>query len=281
VSDWKRYRVRPGDKVRLSRLDPGERAEGARTDKEGRASLDALLPKLDRLQGLLWAERKHKVLLVLQGMDTAGKDATIRRVFAGVNPLGVRVASFGIPTAEESAHDFLWRVHPHVPKSGEIAIFNRSHYEDVLSPRVHGRITPAQVERRLRAIRGFERLLTDEGTTVVKCFLHIDRAEQARRLEARVDDPAKRWKFSVHDLGERPLWDRYVRAYEDALASTSTDEAPWFVVPSNHPLSRDLVVASLLHHALGRLRMAYPPLSPAVRRQLRRYGSLTRATPRR
>jgi PPK2 family polyphosphate:nucleotide phosphotransferase len=274
LSAWKRYRVRPGETVRLSRWDPGERAEGAGSDKEARESLEALLPKLDRLQGLLWAERRHKVLLVLQGMDTAGKDATIRRVFQGVNPQGIRVAAFGVPTAVEAAHDFLWRVHPHAPKNGEIAIFNRSHYEDVLSPRVHGEITGARVQRRLRAIRGFERLLVEEGTTVVKCFLHLSREEQARRLQARVDDPAKHWKFSVHDLQERPLWDRYVRAYEDLLSRTSTANAPWFVVPSDHPLSRDVVVAELLHRALARLKMAYPPLAPEVQRQLRRYGQI-------
>ena len=274
MSAWKRYRLRPGEPVRLSGWDPGERAEGAASDKEARETLEALLPKLDRLQGLLWAERRNKVLLVLQGMDTAGKDATIRRVFQGVNPQGIRVAAFGVPTPEEAAHDFLWRVHPHVPKNGEIAIFNRSHYEDVLSPRVHGQISKTEVQRRLRAIRGFERVLVDEGTTVVKCFLHLGREEQARRLQARVDDPTNHWKFSVRDLEERPLWDRYVRAYEALLSRTSTAESPWFVVPSDHPLSRDVVVAELLHHALSRLKMAYPPLAPEVRRQLQRYGRL-------
>ncbi len=273
MSAWKRYRVRPGEHVRLARFDPAERAEGARTDKEARASLEALLPKLERLQGLLWAERRHKLLLVLQGMDTAGKDATIRRVFQGVNPQGVRVAAFGVPTAEEAAHDFLWRIHPHAPRNGEIAVFNRSHYEDVLSPRVHGLLPRARAERRFRAIRAFERLLTDEGTTVVKCFLHLSREEQARRLQARVDDPTKHWKFSPNDLRERRLWTPYVRAYEDLLSRTSTKEAPWFIVPSDHPLSRDTVVASLLHRALDRLPMAYPPLDPAVRRLLRRHGA--------
>jgi polyphosphate kinase 2 (PPK2 family) len=179
-----------------------------------------------------------------------------------------------VPTPEERAHDFLWRVHPHAPKNGEIAIFNRSHYEDVLSPRVHGLLSKDEVERRFRAIRGFERLLADEGTSVVKCYLHLSAEEQARRLQARVDDPAKRWKFSVNDLAERPLWARYTRAYEDLLARTSTDEAPWFVVPSDHPLSRDLVVASLMHRALARLKLAYPPLAPEVQRQLRKLGRI-------
>ena len=265
---WKRYRLKPGRRVRLHEWDPAERDDAARDDKSAKATLAELLPKIDRLQGVLYAERKHRVLLVLQGMDTAGKDATIRRVFQGVNPQGVRVARFGPPTSEELAHDFLWRVHPHVPGSGEIVIFNRSHYEDVLRPRVHGEISDAVVARRLRAIRGFERLLGDTGTTVLKCYLHLSKAEQARRLQARVDDPSKQWKFSVHDLAERPLWPKYVRAYEDLLARTTTDEAPWFVVPSDHPLSRDVVVAFLLHRALERLDMSYPPLDPAVRKLL-------------
>jgi PPK2 family polyphosphate:nucleotide phosphotransferase len=277
---WKRYRVRPGETVRLSHRDPDERVEGASTDREAKETLGRLLPKLDRLQSLLYAERRHKVLLVLQGMDTAGKDATIRRVFEGVNPQGIQVAQFGIPTAEELAHDFLWRVHPHVPRSGAIAIFNRSHYEDVLSPRVHGQISPKQVEGRLRAIRDFERLLVAEGTTVLKCYLHIDRAEQARRLLARIDNPAKRWKFSVHDLAERPFWRKYERAYEELLERTSTDAAPWFIVPSNHPLSRDVAVGLILHHALTRLGMAYPTLDPRVRAQLRHLGPLSKGPAR-
>ena len=267
---WKRYRVRPRSAVRLSDWDPNERAEGARTDKEAKATLAELVPKLGRLQELLYAERRHRILLVLQGMDTAGKDATIRRVFEGVNPQGVHVARFGPPTPEELDHDFLWRVHPHAPRAGGIAIFNRSHYEDVLSPRVHRTISDREVDRRLRAIRGFERLLTSEGTTVLKCYLHIDRAEQAHRLLARIDDPTKRWKFSLHDLSERPLWAKYERAYEALLRATSTVDAPWFIVPSNHPLSRDVVVATILQRSLARLRMRYPPLDRAVAAQLRK-----------
>jgi PPK2 family polyphosphate:nucleotide phosphotransferase len=277
VHPWKRYRIRPAQKVRLSRWDPNERAEPARTDKDAKSALEDILPKLDRLQGLLYAEGRHRVLLVLQGMDTAGKDATIRRVFQGVNPQGVRVARFGPPTPEELAHDFLWRVHPHVPRTGMIAIFNRSHYEDVLRPRVHHDISEDEVERRLRAIRDFERLLVSEGTTVLKFYLHIDRAEQARRLQARIDDPTKRWKFSPHDLAERPLWRKYDRAYEELLERTSTEEAPWFIVPSNRPLYRDIVVASILHRALTGLKMVYPPLDPAVARQLRRLGPIRAA----
>ena len=271
---WKRFRVRPGGKVHLDRWDPTERDEEARSDRRAKECLRDILPRLEELQGLLAAERRHRVLLVLQGMDTAGKDATIRRVFEGVNPQGVRVARFGPPTPEELEHDFLWRVHPHVPRSGEIVIFNRSHYEDVLWPRVHRQISEEEVARRLRAIRDFERLLSEEGTSILKFFLHIDRDEQRRRLEARLHDPRKHWKFSVHDLAERPLWPKYVRAYEDLLQQTSTEEAPWFVVPSDHPLSRDVVVARILERALARLKMRYPPLDPAVRSQLRHAGSL-------
>ncbi len=270
---WKCYRVRPGRRVRLRDWDPAERADGMRTEPETDRTLATVLPELDRLQGLLYAEGRHRLLLVLQGMDTAGKDGTIRRVFSGVNPQGVTVAKFGPPTPEELAHDFLWRVHPHVPRAGEITIFNRSHYEDVLAPRVHGQISEEEVERRLWAIRAFERTLAEQGTTWVKVFLHVSRTEQARRLEARVHDPAKRWKLSLHDLEERPLWPKYVRAYEDLLEQTSTDDAPWFVVPSDHPHARDAVVALLLARALEKLKMRYPSLDPTVERALRRAGA--------
>ena len=220
MQPWKRYRVRPGGPLRLADVDPASRDELARSDKAARSALADLQQRLDRLQGLLYAGRRHRLLLVLQGMDTAGKDATIRRVFEGMNPQGVRVTSFGVPTPEERAHDFLWRVHPHAPRAGEIAIFNRSHYEDVLAPRVHGEITDAEVRRRLRSIRAFERLLVEAGTTVLKVYLHIDREEQSRRLEARLDDPAKHWKLSVSDLVERARWREYRRAYETAIATT-------------------------------------------------------------
>ena len=269
---WKRYRVGPGERVRLSQRDPEERDELAATDRQAKETLDDLLPKLSRLQGVLYAEDRHRLLLVLQGMDTAGKDASIRRVFQGVNPQGVRVARFGPPTPEELAHDFLWRVHPHVPRTGEVVIFNRSHYEDVLRPRVHGEISAREVERRLRAIRDFERLLVSEGTTVLKFFLHIDPSEQTRRFQARIDDPTKRWKFSLLDLEERPRWRQYLRAYEALIETTTTLNAPWFIVPSNHPLSRDVIVGRILHRVLVRLRMKYPPLDPAVRSRLGKLG---------
>ncbi len=261
---WKRYRVRPGSPVRLAGGDPAYRDELARTDKAAKGTLADLQPQLGRLQERLYAGRQHRLLLVLQGMDTAGKDATIRRVFEGMNPQGVRVTSFGVPTSEELAHDFLWRVHPHAPRAGEIAIFNRSHYEDVLSPRVHGAISEAEVRRRLRAIRGFERLLVDTGASVLKFYLDIDREEQTRRLQARLSDPAKHWKLSVSDLAERAYWPQYRRAYETAIEATSTHDAPWFVVPSNHPLSRDVVVAAIVHRTLSRLKMDYPALAPEV-----------------
>ncbi len=267
---WKQYRLRPEKKVRLARWESSERTDDAQTDKKAKATLARNLPKLERLQGVLYAGKKHRLLLVLQGMDTAGKDATIRRVFEGVNPQGVRVARFGPPTDEEHAHDFLWRVHPHVPAAGEIVVFNRSHYEDVLWPRVHREITDDEVQRRFGEIRDFERLLVANGTSILKFFLHLGRAEQQRRLEARLSDPTKHWKFSVHDLAERPLWPKYVRAYEDLLGATSTEEAPWFVVPSDHPLSRDVVVAQVVVRLLERLGMTWPPLDPAVRRQLSR-----------
>lgn len=269
---WKQFRVRPGARVRLDRINTSERCEGAATDRAGKRSLAALLPQLERLQALLYAEHRHRVLVVLQGMDSSGKDATIRRVFEGVNPQGVRVARFGPPTPEEAAHDFLWRVHAQVPRSGEIAIFNRSHYEDVLWPSAHRTLGSAALEARMEAIVAFERLLVEEGTAVLKFFLHIDRAEQRRRFEARLRVPEKQWKFSVHDLEERPLWPRYQHAYEALLSRTSTKRAPWFVIPSDPTISRDLAVGAILVRALEKLDMHYPPLDPAVERLLRRSG---------
>jgi PPK2 family polyphosphate:nucleotide phosphotransferase len=198
-------------------------------------------------------------------MDPAGKDGTIRRVFDGVNPQGVRVASFKKPSANELDHDFLWRVHEQVPGRGDMILFNRSHYEDVLITRVHGLITRSVWERRYREINEFERTLTEEGTTVLKFFLHISRGEQKRRLLDRLHDPSKHWKFREADLQERRRWIAYMEAYEEALTKTSTVWAPWYVVPSNRKWFRDLFVSGRIVDALERLRMRYPPLPPEFR----------------
>ncbi len=210
------------------------------------------------MQEALWAENRHKVLVVLQGMDTSGKDGTIRHVFEGVNPLGVRVAAFKAPTEEELEHDFLWRVHPKVPGRGEMVIFNRSHYEDVLVARVQKLVPPAVWRQRYDQINDFERLLADTGTTVLKFFLYISKDEQKERLQARLDDPQKQWKFRKGDLVDRALWDEYLEAYEEALSRTSQKHAPWYVVPADKKWYRNLVVATVLVKALEDLNIQIP-----------------------
>ena len=217
------------------------------------------MERLTDLQDRLWAESKHAVLVVLQGIDAAGKDGTIRKVMTAFNPQGCVVSSFKVPTPEELAHDYLWRVHRRVPGKGEIGIFNRSHYEDVLVVRVH-ELVPREVwSQRYRQIREFERLLTETGTTIVKLFLYIDREEQRQRFQERYDDPRKRWKFSLGDLEERKRWEDYVQAYQDALSETSSDEAPWYVIPANRNWFRNLAVAAVLAETIDELRPAYPP----------------------
>jgi PPK2 family polyphosphate:nucleotide phosphotransferase len=213
---------------------------------------------LEHLQELLYAESKHKVLIVLQAMDTGGKDGTIRHVFEGVNPQGVKVAGFKVPTPKELAHDYLWRVHKHTPGSGEIVIFNRSHYEDVLVVRVHDLVPREVWSRRYEHIRAFEKLLADEGTTVLKFYLHIDLAEQKERLQERLDQPDKNWKFSIGDLKERARWDQYLAAYQQALQETSTEYAPWYIVPANRKWYRNLVISTIIINKLKSLDMSYP-----------------------
>lgn len=257
--------IRPGERVRLDRVDPAKTLgfEGIKDD--GRKLLEKLTARLEKLQELLYAGHEHSILIVLQGMDSAGKDGTIRRVFEGVNPQGVRVASFKKPSDVEADHDFLWRIHAQLPARGEMVLFNRSHYEDVLVPRIHGWISRPEWKRRCRAINDFERMLTEEGTTVVKFFLHISRGEQKRRLRARLDDPTKHWKFRVADLHERHRWTDYMKAYEETLAKTSTSWAPWCIVPSDRKWYRDLVVSERIVSALDGLGMRYPRLPPEFR----------------
>jgi PPK2 family polyphosphate:nucleotide phosphotransferase len=254
----KRYRIKPGSKVNLARHDPGETsaANGGKLDTE--EVFADLNQRLELLQERLWAENRHKVLVVLQGLDTSGKDGVIRKVFEGVNPLGVRVAAFKAPTEEELAHDFLWRVHPRVPGRGELVIFNRSHYEDVLVARVRGFVPPKVWKARYDQINDFERLLTETGTTILKFYLHISKDEQKQRLQERLDNPEKRWKFRKGDLEDRALWDDYMKAYEDLLSKTSTHEAPWYVVPADRKWYRDLVVASVLVETLEKLKISRP-----------------------
>ena len=253
-----RYRVPNGAAINLDQYDPGDKSAFPMRKSEGREKLKALNEELEALQEQLYAEGKHKILVVLQGMDTSGKDGTIRHVFEGVNPQGVKVAPFGKPTQIELAHDYLWRVHQNVPKRGEIVIFNRSHYEDVLVVRVHELVPLEQSARRFQHIVDFERMLADEGTKIVKFFLHISKEEQKMRLQARLDEHEKRWKFNSGDLRERALWPEYKSAYEAVLNRTSTDFAPWYVVPADRKWYRNLIVASTLVDILKGLQMEYP-----------------------
>ncbi len=253
-----RYRVKPGSKIKLNQWDPNDKSAFAGDKREAREALQALNERLEALQEQLYAEDKHKVLIVLQAMDTGGKDGIIRHVFEGVNPQGVKVASFKKPTPEELARDYLWRVHKHTPGRGEIVIFNRSHYEDVLVVRVHNLVPPEVWGRRYAHINDFERLLADEGTTILKFYLHIDLDEQKERFQSRLDEPHKRWKFNLGDLEERKLWPEYMQAYEDVLSKTSTEWAPWYVVQANRKWYRNLVVATVLVETLEGLDMSYP-----------------------
>lgn len=250
--DFEQYRVKPAEHLRLNAIDPDAASFG--DDKsEGNEFLDRLTDELEVLQERLYAERKHSILIVLQGMDTSGKDGAIEHVFEGVNPLGVRVASFKAPSPLELEHDYLWRVHQQTPRKGEIVLFNRSHYEDVLVVRVHELVPKKVWSRRYGHINDFEQMLADEGVTILKFFLHISKEEQEQRFLDRLDDPEKRWKFNPGDLEERKFWDSYQHAYEDALSMTSKEWAPWYVVPANRKWVRNLVIASALVDTLKRL----------------------------
>jgi PPK2 family polyphosphate:nucleotide phosphotransferase len=253
-----RYRVRPGKRVNLRECDPGDTSAFDGSEQEAEERLLRLNRQLEDLQELLYAEHKNRLLVALQAMDTGGKDGTIRHVFEGVNPQGVKVASFKVPTQEELDHDFLWRVHKQTPGKGEITIFNRSHYEDVLVVRVHRLVTPEVWRGRYTRINDFERMLAEEGTTILKFFLHISKGEQKKRLQARLDERRKRWRFNVGDLRERKRWQAYMRAYEDAIGKTSTRWAPWYVVPADHKWYRNLVVATIMVDTLKSLKMRYP-----------------------
>lgn len=250
------YRVAAGATVSLADFDPAD--TGGIDKAAAKAETKALNRRLEDLQELLYAEGKHKVLIVLQAMDAAGKDGTIRHVFDRLNPQGVKVASFKKPTSKELAHDYLWRIHEHTPGTGEITIFNRSHYEDVLIVRVLGLVPEERWERRYEHIRAFEKRLVDEGTTILKFYLNITKDEQKARLQARLDDPSKHWKFDVGDLDQRKLWDDYMVAYETAISETSTEQAPWFVIPAEHKWFRNLVISHILVETFEALNMAYP-----------------------
>ena len=263
----KEYRVKPGSQCKLNRCDPDDSGDYRKTDQgkeKAKAITVQLIGRLEELQERLYANGTRSLLIVLQGMDTSGKDGTIRSVMSGVNPQGCKVVSFKAPSSEELGHDFLWRVHQKAPSKGQIGIFNRSHYEDVLITRVHGWVSDKVVQQRFNQIKEFEELLHESGTTILKFFLHISKDEQKERLEERIRDPEKRWKFNEGDLEERKLWEKYMATFEAVLAATSTDHAPWYIVPANRKWYRNLVVAEHVVGALEDMKLKTPPAPVGV-----------------
>jgi PPK2 family polyphosphate:nucleotide phosphotransferase len=257
-----RYWVKPGTKVDLEKIDGGEKVLFKGRDKLDFApQFDELQDQLQDLQKKLYAQNKHRILVVMQAMDTGGKDGCIKHVFSRIDPQGIHVRSFKKPSEEEMSYDFLWRVHSKVPHKGQLVIFNRSHYEDVIAVRVK-KIFPDEVwKRRQRHIVEFERMLAEEGTTIVKIFLHISKSEQKRRLEARLADPVKHWKINPDDLVDRAHWGEFMTAYEEVMTKTSTEFAPWYVVPADRKWYRNLCVARIMLDTLKKLNMEFPPIS--------------------
>ncbi len=257
-------RVEPGTPADLAGRDPGSRL-GLRDKQAGLERLEELATRLGLLHDRLWAESQRSLLLVLQGLDASGKDGTIRHVLAGTNPQGCRIVAFRQPTAPELAHDYLWRVRAACPSRGELGIFNRSHYEDAVTVRVRGLAPKSVWKRRPHHIREFERLLTDEGTHVVKAFLHVSKDEQRKRLQERLENPEKQWKFRREVLENRARFDDYIAAYDDVLTETSTSWAPWYVVPADRNWIRNLAVAELLVGALHTMDPQLPPADPELK----------------
>lgn len=259
MANLDKYRVDP-KKFSLNDYDPKDKAERAGSKEQNSIDLADLAAEINNLQDILHAEGRRKVLLVLQGMDASGKDGTVRHVFRECDPLGIRLASFKAPSSDELAHDYLWRVHQQVPGAGELVIFNRSHYEDVLIVKVHKWIDEAECKRRYAQINDFERALTETGTTIIKCFLYISKEEQKKRMQERLDDPTKAWKFNLNDLKERALWPKYMQAYEQAIKATSTEHAPWHIVPADSKTNRNLLISRLLLSTLKNMKLKYPPV---------------------
>lgn len=257
----KNHPVKPGSKLILSHFDPDDTSNYEKTGQgkeKAKAVTEKLTSKLSELQERLYANGNRALLIVLQGMDTSGKDGTIKSVMSGVNPQGCKVVTFKTPSSEELGHDFLWRVHQKAPAKGQIGIFNRSHYEDVLITRVHGLISDKVVTQRFNQIREFEELLSESGTVILKFFLHISKNEQKKRLEERINNPEKRWKFNDEDLEERKLWKNYIEAFETMMAATSTDQSPWYIIPANHKWYRNLLIADHIVSALEDMKLKTP-----------------------
>lgn len=254
----KKLAVKPGSKIRLKHFDPGYHGKHE-SHKAALLEIQENLQKMEGSQYLMYAENKHSLLIVLQGLDAAGKDGVVRHVLTGMNPSGCVSVNFKQPTAKELAHDFLWRVHPHVPAKGSVAIFNRSHYEDVLVARVHDLVPEKVWSKRYDQINDFEQLIaTENNTTILKFFLHISKDEQLARFKKRLDDPARQWKISDSDYKERDYWGDYTKAFEDVLDKTSTEHAPWFIIPSNHKWFRDLAISQIIVRQMEAMGMQFP-----------------------
>jgi len=253
-----------GKRFDLARFDPGAKPFSSGDKAKDKLRCDELAHELDVLQNLFYADRRFKLLVVLQGIDTSGKDGTIRGVFGQMSALGVHTVGWKAPSDEEKSHDVLWRIHRQVPAAGEVTIFNRSHYEDVLVPVVNGWITPEQTQQRYAHINDFERMLCETGTVVCKFLLHISNDEQRARLQERLDDPTKRWKFAMGDLDVRKQWDAYAQAYTDAISATGTPWAPWTIVPADSKTHRNLMIATAVKATLEALKLRYPPSDAAL-----------------
>lgn len=273
MSYSKKLIVKPSSKVDLEKISTNWHGKHP-SHKDAKPNIEKHLLELDQQQYLLYAENKRSLLIILQGLDAAGKDGVIRHVLSGMNPQGCTVSGFKQPTPEEISHDFLWRVHPHAPRKGGVSIFNRSHYEDVLISRVHKSISPRECSRRYILINGFEKLLVEENQTVVlKFFLHISKKEQLARFRDRLSDPSRQWKISESDYSERNFWDAYRLAYQELLENTSTRHAPWFVIPSDHKWFRNLAVSNIVANTLKDLKLHAPPASVNLDEIRRKYHS--------
>jgi len=262
IMKHKKYLVQPGEKIKIKDFDPNDSSEFEGKKKEGKEAILKVNKEIEKLQELMYAEGKKRLLVVLQAMDTGGKDGVIRKVFEGVNPQGVHVAPFKTPSALELSHDYLWRIHKQTPKKGEIVSFDRSHYEDVLPVRVLNLMPEEVWSKRYHHINEFERMLVDEGTVILKFYLNIDLEEQAGRFLARIEEPDKNWKFNPGDLEDRKLWGAYMEAYEDMLNKTSTKWAPWYVIPSNKKWYRNLLIAHIVRDTLVDMEMQFPAPAP-------------------
>ena len=272
----KRFRVEPGSKVDLGKVDAGFK-DKHESHEHALPEIEAYSQKLHDLQYLMYAEGKRSLLICLQGRDAAGKDGTINHVLGAMNPQGCPVTGFKVPSKEEAAHDFLWRYHKATPAKGQVAIFNRSHYEDVLVVPVHNMVPKEIWSKRYEHINNFEKLLYDNGTQILKFYLHIDAEEELERFKIRIDDPARHWKISDGDYAERPFWDAYTAAFEDALSKCSTKHAPWFVIPSNHKWFRNLAISRIVSEALESLNMKFPEPTVDINEIKKKYHAIVEA----